>query len=167
MTTATATRIVVPAEIDFDDAFLDSPELKELGGDLIELYPGTLGHLGDVEIAYLWKKSGGKKGGHSVFGKTAKSSGLLTAFTTAQAVIWLAADHVAEAGYSPRQIEALLHHEMQHIGVEEDEDTGDRKIVMRGHDVELFYQDIKTYGAWEEMLSAAAAAFRQAPMFQS
>ena len=167
MATVTATHIVVPAELDFgDDAFLDSPELKELGGDLIEMHPGTLGHLAEVEIAYLWRKSCGKKSGAPVFGKTSKPSGLLTAFTSAEAVIWLSADHVAEAGYSARQIEALLFHEMQHVGVEEDEETGDRKIVMRSHDVELFYEDVRKYGAWEIMLQEAADAFAQAPLFK-
>jgi hypothetical protein len=167
MPAATATRIIAPAEIDFEDgaAFLDSPELKELAGDLIELHPGTLGHLAEVEVAYLWKKTGGKRGGKGTFGKATKPSGLLTAFTSAEAVIWLAADHVADAQYSARQIEALLFHEMQHIGIEEEDETGERKVVMRAHDVELFFQDVKVYGAWEEMLAEAASAFKQAPLF--
>lgn len=166
MTTAAAARIVVPVELDFgDDAFIVSPELKELAGDLIELHPGTLGHLSEVEVAYLWKKSGGKRGGKGVYGKTSKSSGLLTAFTEAEAVVWLAADHVADAGYSARQIEALLFHEMQHIGGEEDENTGERKVVMRGHDVELFVEDIRKYGAWDDTFMDAATAFKQSGLF--
>lgn len=166
MATASATRVVVPVEMDFgDDAFIVSPELKELAGDLIEMHPGTVGHLAEVEVAYLWKKTGGKRGGKGVFGKTSKASGLLTAFTDAEAVVWLAADHVADADYSPRQIEALLFHEMQHIGVEEDENTGERKVVMRAHDVELFVEDIRTYGAWDDTFMDAATAFKQAGLF--
>lgn len=170
MTTITAQRqsVFVPAELDFgDDAFLASAELQSLAGDLIQQHPGTLGHLIDVEIAYFWKKTGGKRGGKGVYGKAVKPSGLLTAFTTADAVIWLAADHVAEALYTPRQIEALLFHEMQHVGVEEPEDEDEeRKIVMRPHDVEMFLDDIRKYGAWDDLLRAAASAFEQAPLFE-
>lgn len=163
MATAPTAHIFVPATLDFgNDAFFGSEDLRELGGDLIEMHPGILGHLADVEIAYLWKKSGGKKSGALIFGKTMKPSGVLTVFTTAQAVIWLAADHVVDAAYTQRQIEALLFHEMQHIGVEEDDETGTQKIVMRGHDAELFFHDVKVYGAWEAMLSETADAFKQA-----
>lgn len=168
MTTATRRTVYVPAELDFgDDAFFPSPELLEMAGDLIELHDDILGHLASLEIAYFWKKTGGKRGGKGVYGKAIKPSGLLTAFTQADAVIWLAADHVAEAEYTPRQIEALLFHEMQHVGVEEPEDEDDeRKIVMRPHDVELFLEDVKTYGAWDDLLREAAAAFKQAPLFE-
>lgn len=168
-TTATRRTVYVPAELDFGDTpFIPSPDLQEMAGDLIEMHPDILGHLADVEVAYFWKKTGGKRGGKGVFGKAIKPSGLLTAFTTADAVIWLAADHVAEADYTPRQIEALLFHEMQHVGVEEpdpDDEDAERKIVMRPHDVELFLDDVKTYGAWDDLLREAAAAFTQAPLF--
>jgi hypothetical protein len=168
MTTETAPRLTIhiPVEMDFgDDAFLVSPELEELGNDLIELHPETLGHLADVSIGYFWRKSGGKKSGAPVFGKAVKPSGLLTAYTSHEAVIWLASNNVAEAEYSPRQIEALLFHEMNHVAVEEPGEDGERKVILRGHDMEFFKSEILTYGAWEEMLQEAAAAFKQAPMF--
>lgn len=166
MATATKPTVYVPVELDFGtEAFYAADDLQALAGDLIEMHPRVLGDLADLTIAVFWRKSGGKKSGAPVFGKAVKPSGLMTAFTSADAVVWLAADHVTEAGYTARQIEALLFHELQHVTVEED-DEGERKVTMRGHDVELFYADVLTYGAWEEMLQEAAAAFKQAPMFE-
>lgn len=160
-------RIHIPAELEFgDDQFTPAPDLTALGQYLISTHEDVLGHLADVEIAFFWKRTGGKKSGSPVFGKEVKPSGLITAFTTADAVVWLASDHVSDADYSPRQVEALLFHEMQHIGVEEPEDEdGERKIVMRSHDIEAFYADIRKYGAWDEMLRETAAAFKQAGLF--
>jgi hypothetical protein len=167
--TAQRPSVHVPADLEFgDEAFLPAGQLQTIAEALIERHDDVLGHLADVEIAYFWKKTGGKKSGAPVMGKAVKPSGLMTAFTTADAVIWLASDHLIECDYSPRQIEALLFHEMQHIGVEEpdpEDEDGERKIVMRGHDIEAFYADIRTYGAWDDMLKLAADAFRQAPMF--
>lgn len=171
MTTATAPRLTVrvPSEGDFGGAdFLPDASLDEIGGDLIEMYPNDLGHLADVTISYLWRRKGGKKAGAPIMGKAVKPSGLLTAFTTAEAVIWLAADHVDEAEYTQRQIQALVFHEMSHVWIEEpdpDDEGGARKIVMRGHDFEGFKSELRAFGAWEEMLQEAASAFKQAGLF--
>jgi hypothetical protein len=170
MPTATVTlpRVHVPLSDEFgSEQFTPAADLSALGEYLIERYPDVLGDLADVEVAYFWKRSGGKKSGAPIFGKANKPSGLITAFTTADAVVWLAADHVLEAEYTARQVEAILFHELQHFTVEEDEETGDRKVGMRGHDVELFYADVRTYGAWDEMLKEAAEAFRQALLFDA
>jgi len=169
VTTATASRITVrvPSEDDFGGAdFLPDASLDEIGGDLIEMYPNDLGHLAEVQIAYFWKRTGGKKSGAPIMGKAVKPSGLMTAFTTADAVVWIAANHVAEAEYTQRQIQALVFHELNHIWVEEpDDEDGVRKVVMRGHDIEAFKSEVIAFGAWEEMLQEAADAFKQAGLF--
>lgn len=172
MTSATATltrpTIVVPVEMDFgDEAFIPSAELEALGQSLIARYPDTLGHVADVQVAYLWKKSGGKKGGNGVFGKTLKRGGLVSAFTTADFIVWLAADHCAAADYSQRQLEHLLKHELTHIGYEDpadDDGDGERKFVLRGHDLEVFLSDVREMDtdSWDTMLHEAAEAFSQA-----
>lgn len=174
MTTATITaqrqRLYVPTELDFgDEAYLEAEDLQALGADLIARHPDTLGHIADLTVAYLWKKTGGKRAGRPVFGKTAKRSGLVAAFTTADFIIWLAADHVEEAGYSPKQIEALLFHELNHIGwqePDEDDPEGEGKAVLVGHEYEFFKSELLVYGAWEDMLREAADAFSQAPLFE-
>lgn len=174
MATATATMqrptIHVPAEFEFgDEAYTAAPDLEALAHTLIRRYPDALGHIAEVTVAYLWKKAGGKRGGNATFGKTAKRGGLVAAFTSADFIIWLAADHVEAANYTPEQITALLHHELLHISVEEpdeDDEDGERKFVLRGHDLEVFTEEIRVYGAWDAMLREAADAFRQAGLFE-
>ena len=169
MTSATATvqRIHVPQEAEFgDEAFLPAM-LDSVVTQLVRQYD-SLSHIADLTVAVLWKKSGGKRGGKPVFGKTVKRNGLVSAFTSADFIVWLAADHVAEAGYDERQITALLHHELLHIGwqePDEDDPEGEGKAVLVGHDFEFFAEEVRAYGAWEEMLQEAADAFRQAGLF--
>lgn len=171
--TATMTRpvVFVPVEMDFgDEAFLPAADMEALGQSLIERYPDTLGHLTDVQIAYLWKKSGGKRGGKGVYGKTSKRGGLVSAFCAADFIVWLAADHVAEAEYTQKQIEHLLKHELTHIGYEDpadDDEDGERKYVLVSHDLEVFLSDIREMerDGWDELLHEAAAAFKQAALF--
>jgi hypothetical protein len=144
MTTVTRemVRVRVPNEETFgEEPFVEATDLAGLAESLIEQYPDSLGHLADLTVAYLWKKSGGKRGGHGVYGKTAKRSGLVAAFTSADYIVWLAADHIAAAGYDQRQITALLHHELLHTGIEEDED-GNVKTILKGHDFEAFAEEV-------------------------
>lgn len=169
MTTATrpAIHVRVPTAEQFgSEDFISAVDLTDLYEQIVSEH-STLDHLNQLEVAILWKKSGGKKGGHPVFGKTQKRSGLVSAFTSADFIVWLAADHVLEAEYTDRQITALLHHELMHISYEDPADgtDGARKYVLVGHDYELFAEELRIYGAWEEMLKEAAAAFKQAPMF--
>lgn len=169
MTTATAPTIHVrvPMEDQFGgNDFMPAPELVKVEAQLIRAH-STLDHLDQLEVAILWKKTGGKKGGRPVFGKTAKRSGLVSAFTSADFIVWLAADHVLAAEYTDRQITALLHHELMHISYEDpaDDEEGARKFVLVGHDFEFFGEELRIYGAWEEMLEEAAAAFKQAPLW--
>lgn len=167
--TMTAQRIRAPRESEFgDEAYIPATALEATAESLIAEHRATLGHLADLQVAVLWKKSGGKRGGHPVMGKCSKRGGLLAAFTTADFIIWLAADHVLEADYTERQITALLHHEILHIGWQEpgeDDPETEGKAVLVGHDFEFFAEEVRVYGAWEEMLQEAAAAFKQAPMF--
>ena len=169
--TMTAQHIRPPQEAEFgDEAYIPATTLEAVADSLIAEHRASLGHIGDLQVAVLWKKTGGKRGGHPVFGKTSKRGGLLSAFTTADFIIWLAADHVLEAGYTERQITALLHHELLHIGwqsPDEDDPEGEGKAVLAGHDFELFAEEIRTYGAWEQMLEEAAEAFAQAPLFEN
>ena len=168
MATATAQpiHVRVPSAEDFGDDFLPAPDLLAVYTQLVREHD-TLAHLTQLDIAVFWKAKGGKKGGHPVFGKTFKRSGLVSAFTTCDFVVWLAADHVLDAEYTDRQITALLHHELLHIGYEDPEDgeDGPRKYVLVGHDFEGFKEELTVYGAWEEMLAEAAEAFEQAGLF--
>jgi len=163
----------VPGEEQFDPGikFIESAELNAIGGALCsatsdgELQRTTRG----LTVRYLWKAEGGRHHGANILGKCVKPSGLVRHFSGADFVIWLAADHLrAHNGGAPAtrfQIEACLYHELKHIGVEEDEETGDEKPVLRPHDLEEFNAVILRYGAWDEAVELAAAAFTQMPLW--
>lgn len=152
----------VPSESAFGDQdFLPAADLVEAASMLIERHQTKLGHLKMFEVVYLWKKSGGKSNGKGTYGKTQKPSGVLTAFTDAHYVIWLAADHVANAGFDDRQVEALLFHEMLHTGA--DDET--MAPILIPHDVEMFRAEVEEYGLWEPQLREVAPAFKQASLF--
>ena len=86
-------------------------------------------------------------------------------FAESEFLIWLAADEVLVREMSDREIRACLSHEMRHIGWDVDDD-GNGKAVILGHDVELFFSEVREVGAWNDMLSEAAESFSQAPLFE-
>ena len=153
----------IPVENDFlGDDFLAAPELEELGDSLIRQ---KLGHLDDGELAieYRWKKKGGKSGGNAVLGKCVKLSGLARHLALgAHFCVWLGADYVRAMKLDDRQIEALVYHELCHIEREEPEDE-DKPVVYRsvGHDAEVFFAELREYGAWRPSLVELEQTIRQ------
>jgi len=152
-----------------------SATLGDIGRALINANDapgGAFYHLRGAKIIYLWKKEGGTRAGRTTLGKTSKPSGLLQHFAGADFIIWLAADHLRSlnAGQpaSRFQVEALLFHELKHIGVEEDEDgpnAGDARLVLVPHELEIFYDEVARYGAWEDSIADAVPAFEQMPLW--
>lgn len=168
------TELRIPSEAAFgDDEFINSTALAHRAEVLTERHPDKLDHLNDLRVIYLWKKAGGKAKGRGVYGKTTKPSGLLKKFSEATFVIWLAADHCRGAGYTERQIEALLFHEMLHTGVAEpDEETGrGGGPVLIPHELEIFRAEVEVYGLWAPDLREVAPAFdgvaKQASLFDA
>ena len=157
----------VPAESQFgDDSFLEAPDLHEvarrLTGD-----PDLKAHLraaGHWDISFLWKKEGGAKNGKAILGKCVKVTGVLTAFTGSQFVIYLAANHARDHQLSERQVEALVFHELLHVE-EIVDDNGNVRTGIAAHDFEEFAAVIHRYGAWDEGLRLAKSAFEQLPLF--
>lgn len=160
----------VPSDAEFgDDGFFASASLAHRAELLEQRHPGLFGHLADLKVVYLWKKTGGKAKGKVVYGKTVKASGLAKHFSEQAAfVIWLAADHCRGATYTERQLEALLFHEMCHTTVvEADEETGrGGGPALVPHDVETFAAELEVYGLWDADLRDVAPAFRQAGLFE-
>lgn len=142
--------------------FLEGLDIKTIARRHIEQYP-EFGHLADVLIAYAWKRTGGETNGKAVFGKCVKASGLLKYFSAQTFVIWLAADHCREWGFSNRQLEALVYHELCHCGETETKD-GERKAVLLPHDVETFASEIERYGLWTDDLRRIKPTFDQAQL---
>jgi hypothetical protein len=118
-------------------------------------------HLPDFpecSIVYLWKAKGGAPGGNATMGKCLKLTGdKQFGFNGRDYEIWLAADHVAAMQFSNFQLEALLYHELLHVAKQEDED-GNIKLGVRGHDFEGFVPEIENYGFWDQSAAAIARA---------
>lgn len=139
--------------------FLPAPELERRVDELVARYP-ELAFLDSLEVAVLWKAVGGKAKGRPVLGKCTRPSGLLAYFSRADFVIWIAADHVRErngVGLTEQQVEALLYHELSHIGWD---DEADKPIVV-GHDLEEFRKVVERYGLWLEDVRTMDSTFQQ------
>lgn len=153
-----------PARVPADDAFdatgfCAAPEIERIGEELRRRYEMPL----TVSVAYRWKRKGGKKNGNETWGMCSLLSGVSKHFAGVEYLIWIAADHARENALTRRQLEALIHHELRHVDLEEAED-GELKPIIRGHDVEMFAEDVREYGLWHHGLDIAAAAFRQAAL---
>lgn len=145
--------------------FLPAPDLAIIAGRLIEQYD-ELYHLDGTQIIYLWKAKGGVNKGSANLGYCQKTSGLVKYFASVPWVIWLAADHVFSYDMTRRQVEALLYHELLHAGEEENED-GNKKVTVIGHDFEGFANEVKRYGDWHSGLTLCKKAWEQPSLFDA
>lgn len=148
----------------YSQKFIEAPEISVIAEELIRKWPEFY-ELSDLDIKYVWQKKGTLKAGKAVFGKCTKVSGLAEFFGECNYVIAIAADLCRAYDFDRETMTALVYHELCHISVEEDEDTGDPILGIKGHDVEMFFDEIKRYGLWTEDLKAAKKAFEQMPLF--
>lgn len=149
---------VVPTEDEFGDyTYLDAPSIERIADALIERKP-EFAHLGMYSIGYFWKVKAGKKMGKVVAGKESKASGLLAYKLQATYVIEVSAD-VART-FNNLQLEALVYHELCHLGVDEDDD-GNTTPRVAAHDIEMFLAEYRSYGPWHLDLVNAERTFQQ------
>jgi hypothetical protein len=160
--TIQATRLHIPSDAEFEDdqEFKADHALAALASELEARHPGKFGFLRNVEVAYLWKRNGGRAQGKARVGQCSKTSGLAKHYSGAEFVVWLAADATRDLNFGPRELEAALFHEMSHIDYD---DEADRPVV-RGHDVEMFVEELTEYGTWRADLRRARHAFEQLPL---
>lgn len=125
--------------------FWEAPDIERIAYKLIEAKLPDWPE--DCKVRFLWKAKGGRSGGKGIYGKTVKAGGLVAYGMEADFVIWLAADLVHDMAFTNWQVEALLYHEMLHVGVEQDED-GKVSYSVIGHDFEGFRSEIAEYGFW-------------------
>ncbi len=143
-------------EVDGQDKpldFLDAPDLERIADELQEHYELKFNMWPSLHIDFRWKLKGGKRAGQATFGKCQKTSGLLKHYSDRDFVIWLAADHCREGELTRFQVEALPFHEMLHVNTNDD-----GRAMLRGHDRELFCEEIEEYGLWEQNLQNVGRA---------
>lgn len=161
--------VVVPDDDEFEDdeyasGILLAPAIEAIGQDLIDRCD-ELRPLRNAEVAYVWKRAGGKAKGKPRWATCQHPTGILAFFAGADFVVAVAADHARDLALTGDQIEALLYHELRHCGWDIDKQTGGVRWVVRGHDWEGFRGEVERYGAWEPETARLAEAFRQAGLF--
>jgi hypothetical protein len=134
-----------------------APDLEDLARELIEHYrlPAERADM----ILYRWRAKGGTSQGQAKVGACQKPAGLLAHFARADFVVWLAADNLAIAEATYRQVRAALFHELFHI-----QPGDDGELTATGHDFEGFGDEVRAFGLWHEGLKTAGKAVRQLPM---
>lgn len=138
--------------------FARAPELRTLADELIDRFDAKFAHLPQLRIDYLWKAEGGSSKGKMRLGQTEKLSGLKQWYSSADFVVWLAVDNLQLAAAGEREIEATLFHELCHIGISGESD----QPTLIPHDVEMFADEVRTYGIWKPDLQC----LRQLGLFE-
>ena len=153
---ATRRRFRIPKDAEFEAAdnaaFILGQDISE---EAHKLYFKHARLNTNYRIDFLWKRTGGARNGAPTLGACQKPSGLLAYFSGCDFVIWLAADHCKEQGLDDEQMEALLFHELCHIG---QDDKG--KPILLPHNFEGFRAEIEEYGLHDDRAKMMADAFQ-------
>lgn len=145
-----------------------APEVEEIVGKLV---PEHHDHLArhDIKIRCVFRHPVAKSKGQIVLGKARKIGGLnahLVGLSRRDDLGDEPADffvieiaHKAWEALSEPQRVALVDHELCHFDVEiPDDEDQDRKLIMRGHDLEEFHEVVERHGLWRPDLRKFARA---------
>lgn len=146
-----ATQLAKTGERDY----IVSKDLAAAGQLMIRDYP-ELVHLADFRLVYAWKRRGGEVKGQAQFGSIVRGNTLMRMLAKVDFVVWLAADHARDYVFSPKQRDACLYHQLRHASVDE---FG--KPFMRGHDLEMYAEEVERFGLWSLDLKQAYPVFQQ------
>lgn len=141
--------------------YAEGGDIREIAETLIERC-AELDALGGVDIRYLWRKKGRKKGGRLTLGTCQKLSGLARyGLGGGEFLIILDAENCELHNLTAWQLEALVFHELLHIAPpDEDDPTSQYELV--GHEFEGFGAELRRYGLWHRDARRIAPAFEQA-----
>jgi len=161
--------VVVPPEELFEAEetdFIRSDSIREIGEGIIKAVKYNLRELATyrIRISYLWGKAEKKKNGRIVFGECIRESGRTAFFAECDYTIVIYAGSIRDYCLTNWQMQALVYHELRHVLIDIDDD-GEVALKIIGHDVEMFYDEIRHFGLWKINLKSAARAFRQVPLF--
>jgi hypothetical protein len=138
--------------------FIADSKLEEWAKAIIVKYP-EFSHLYAANILILWKKKGATSHDRLTFGTCQKPSSMLRHFAQCDFIITLSANHCRSRQFTYYQIEALIYHELSHIGYDIDDD-GKHKLFLQGHEFEGFPGEIQHYGSWRSNAARMEKAFQ-------
>ena len=116
---------------------------KRIGERLIEKEKSLEDiRLSDVRIDYLSSDREKTNSSGNVLGECIKVKDVYKVYTDADFLIVLYEPNVEHL--SDKQLEILIHHELLHVGIGEND--GEPRYLIRPHDVEDFAEIIKRYG---------------------
>lgn len=142
-------------------SYRSAPDVRKIADKLITQHHQHL--LGEADrIIYLFRSEAARSKGRVVLGKARLLSGLnawlydagvdgpaadgLEGAECARFVMEIAHDEWRELNAAGRK--ALVDHELCHFWIETDEETGDQKLMIRGHDLEEFVEVVARHGCW-------------------
>lgn len=143
--------------------FAEAPKLTEIVNDLINEF-GELRFLQKFKIEVLWRQKGGTKGGAPKLGATTVMSGYSRYKSGAHFQIWLAADHIPDAGFTEETYRAYLYHRLSWCGYRSTEDGEDRPCLDRP--TEVFPLELERFGLYRADLNPVKAAMQQKSLFE-
>ena len=156
--------LVYPVPSVYDD-FERAEDLADLAEELIVgKHVDRLGFLQNFDLVYMWKAKGSRSAGRAVLGKAMKLTGYARALSGgADGLVWLSAEWVKGRGFTRRQVEVLLFHELLHFVLVEGDPDKDQEdtLAIAGHELEMFHAEVERYGLWEEDLRKGEETFRQ------
>lgn len=147
----------VPTDAQFNGRlYRDAPDLANIA----ELLIGEHGHLSGLmncDIRYYWRRKTGVSKGRVVIGQCKRASDLLGHLSGADFIVWLSATTARDGGFTRRQVEAAVFHQLCHIETDED-----GNFISARHDFEGFAAEVRHYGTWTEDLKLGGSAFSAA-----
>lgn len=125
------------------DYEMASKKIVDIANEIIEKYHPE---LKDEKVAYIIRYSTWTKNGKQVLGSAKKCSEKETLLTGYNFIITLSN---LVLNMPSNTIKAIIDHELSHCGVDED-DYGEKKRYIIGHDLEDFAHIIKRHGLYSE-----------------
>lgn len=134
-----------------DSDYIEAPEVAGVAAGLIARHDRFSSVCEDLRIAYLYRLGVPTGEGEAILAACQKAAPLWRDLAGYDVVIWVweAVWNVLE----PRQAEALVSHELCHIGRN---DSGGVKL--RKHDLEEFAWVARQYGRWDDAIGHFASA---------
>lgn len=126
-----------------DPDYLPSEEVAKVGAALIRRHRAFQVMASDLRIVYLERLGQPSGEGEVLIAQCQKASPVWRDVAHVDVVIWVWAEWWQR--FSPRQREAVVMHEMCHVGR-----TEKGGVKLRKHDVEEFSAVVATYGIWDD-----------------